>query len=174
MPYSRTIAVLACALLAGCASIVDRHPKVAYADKRHPLADTAIFSCVDTPDFTCGIVRVDDMSTWNHYNGGKRVWVRVLPGEHRIGVIASDGKVVNWLSFVATDVQPGHAYSIEIAAAPPPPSATAHSEHNSNDNKHAVVAASLSASYTDLGKMDSYTVRLGQKTIHTTVLTASF
>ncbi|MEW9571102.1 hypothetical protein ABQJ54_05015 [Rhodanobacter sp. Si-c] len=170
MPYPRTIAVLACVLLAGCASIVDRHPKIAYADKRHPLADTAIFSCVDTPDFTCGIVRVDDRSTWNHYNGGKRVWVRVLPGEHRIGVIASDGKVVNWLSFDAQDVQPGHAYSIEIAEAPAPVVAP----DPRGGKQHSVVAASLSASYRDLGKMDSYTIRLGRQTVHVTELTASF
>jgi hypothetical protein len=172
MPHPRTIAVLACALLAGCASIVERHPKIAYADKRHPQADTAIFSCVDTADFSCGIVRVDGISTWNHFNGGKTAWVRVLPGERRIGVIASNGKVVNWLSFDAKDVQPGHAYSIEIADAPPPPPAAAHGSHG--NKQHKVVSASMSVSYNDLGRMDSYTIHLGQQTIHTTTLTAGF
>lgn len=171
MPHPRTVAVLACALLAGCASIVDRHPKITYADKRHPLADTAIFSCVDTAKLTCGIVRVDDTSTWNPYNGGRRMWVRVLPGEHRITVVASDGKVVNWLSFDAKDVQPSHAYSIDIADLLP----ATHDPHaSSGNNKHGAAATSMSVSYTDLGKMDSYTVRLGEKTIHTTRLTADF
>lgn len=176
MPYPRTIAVLACALLAGCAAIVDRHPKIAYADKRHPLADTAIFSCVDTHAFTCGIVRVDEIDTWNHYNGGKTAWVRVLPGEHRIGVIASNGKAVNWLSFDARDVQPGHAYSIEIADAPPPPPPVAapRGSRGSRQHKSKVVTASMSVSYRDLGRMDSYTIHLGQQTIHTTTLTAGF
>lgn len=176
MPYPRTIAVLACALLAGCAAIVDRHPKIAYADKRHPLADTAIFSCVGTSAFTCGIVRVDDIDTWNHYNGGETAWVRVLPGEHRIGVVVSNGKAVNWLSFDAKDVLPGHAYSIEIADAPsPPPPVAVQGSHGSHGSmQQGAVTASMSVSYKDLGRMDSYTIRLGQKTIHTTTLTASF
>jgi hypothetical protein len=171
MSCSRTIAVLACALLAGCASIVDRHPKITYADKRHPLADTAIFSCVGSAKFTCGIVRVDDTSTWNHYNGGERVWVRVLPGEHRITVVASNNRDVNWLSFDAQGVQPGHAYSIEIADASSPAVAPATSV---NKPGAAAVGAELSASYQDLGKMDAYTIRLGEHTIHVTKLTADF
>lgn len=173
MFYLRNIAILACALLAGCASVIDKHPKMAYADKHHPLSDTAIFSCVDVPGFSCGITRVDEMSTWNHYNGGKTLWVRVLPGEHHIGVIASNGRAINWLSFDIKDVQPGHAYSIEIAnAPPPPPPAGSHKSHS--DSKHNVAAASMSVSYKDLGKMDSYTVRIGEKSIHTTELTAGF
>lgn len=166
----RNTAVLACVLLAGCASVIDKHPKIAYADKKHPLSDTAIFSCADVPGFTCGITRVDEVSTWNHYNGGKTVWVRVLPGERQIGVIASNGRAINWLSFDIKDVQAGHAYSIEIANAPPlPPSAAPH-----GNKQHNAVVATMSVSYKDLGKMDSYTIEVGKKTFHPTQLTASF
>ena len=182
MHYLRNIAVLACALLAGCASIIDRHPKIAYADKRHPLSDTAIFSCAEVPGFTCGIIRVDGRDTWNYYNGGNTLWVRVLPGEHHVGVVASNGKDINWLSFDIKDVQPGHAYSIEIATAPPPPPPVvvpgSHGKKagktNSNNKQQNAVATSMSVSYKDLGKMDSYTIRIGQNSIHTTKLTASF
>jgi hypothetical protein len=191
MLHLRNIAVLACILLAGCASVIDRHPKIAYADKHHPLSDTAIFSCVDVPGFTCGIARVDDISTWNHYNGGMTLWVRVLPGSRHIQVIASNGQAVNFLSFDAEDVQPGHAYSIEIAEAPPPASLPAAAGSHGKRNKQGqqtqqsqqggkqgkqqvVVSASLSVSYQDLGKMDSYTVLVGQKTFHSSKLTAHF
>jgi len=181
MHYLRNIAVLACALLAGCASIIDRHPKIAYADKRHPLSDTAIFSCAEVPGFTCGIIRVDGRDTWNYYNGGNTLWVRVLPGEHHVGVVASNGKDINWLSFDIKDVQPGHAYSIEIGNAPPPPPVVVPVSHgkkagktNSNNKQQNAVATTMSVSYKDLGKMDSYTIRIGQNSIHTTKLTASF
>jgi len=181
MHYLRNIAVLACALLAGCASIIDRHPKIAYADKRHPLSDTAIFSCAEVPGFTCGIIRVDGRDTWNYYNGGNTLWVRVLPGEHHVGVVASNGKDINWLSFDIKDVQPGHAYSIEIGNAPPPPPVVVPGSHgkkagktNSNNKQQNAVPTTMSVSYKDLGKMDSYTIRIGQNSIHTTKLTASF
>jgi hypothetical protein len=179
MHYLRTMAVLACALLAGCASIVDRSPKVAYADKHHPLSDTAIFSCAEVPGFTCGIIRVDDRDTWNYYNGGNTLWVRVLPGDHLVRVVASNGKDINWLSFDIKDVQPQHVYSIEIATAPPPPVPVAvpHGKKAGKTNgssKQNTVAKSMSVSYKDLGKMASYTMRVGQDTIHTTKLTAGF
>jgi hypothetical protein len=182
MHYLRNMAALACALLAGCASIIDKHPKIAYADKRHPLSDTAIFSCAEVPGFTCGIIRVDDRSTWNAYNAGNTLWVRVLPGEHHVGVVASHANDINWLSFDIKDVQPGHAYSIEIATAPPPPPPVvvpgSHGKKagktNSNNKQQNAVATSMSVSYKDLGKMDSYTIRIGQNSIHTTKLTAGF
>ncbi len=165
----RKMAILGCALLAGCTTLGNKSPRIAYDDKNHPLSDTAIFSCVDNPGYTCGISRVDDQSTWDHYNGGRTLWVRVLPGEHRIGVVASDGRVINWLSFEIKDAEPGHVYSIGLAQAPPPPVA-----HPGAKHAHGPQTASIVVSYKDLGKMDSYSFRYGEKSMHPSQMTASF
>jgi len=174
----RNTAVLLCALLVGCASIVDRHPKIAYADKRHPLSDTAIFACAEVAGYTCGITRIDDMDTWNYYNGGNTLWVRVLPGAHHVGVVASNGRDINWLSFDIKDVQPGHVYSLEIGAAPPPPPIApgAHGKKAGGTSGKTPngVTKSMSVSYKDLGRLDSYTLRVGKNSIHTTELKTGF
>lgn len=153
MLHLRDVAVIsACVLMLGCSAVTNRHPKLTYADKHHPLSDTAIFSCFDAPGIKCGIASVDYNSTWNYYNGGKTLWVRVLPGAHHIGVVAENNRVINWLSFDVKDVQPSHAYAIAI------------------ESKNGA----MSVSYTDLGKMDAYTVHVDPHGLHPAKLTASF
>ncbi|MGC1549946.1 MAG: hypothetical protein WA777_15595 [Rhodanobacter sp.] len=153
MLYLRSIAILfACTLMLGCAPLSSRHPQRAYPDKNHPLSDTAIFSCADAPGVKCSIVSVDYVSTWNHYDGGRTLWVRVLPGLRHITVMAANGRLINRLSFDVEDVQPSHAYAISIDTHGP----------------------AMSVVYKDLGKMDAYSLRVHTWGARSKELTAHF
>ena len=153
MRYARNMAILlACTLMLGCAPLSSKHPTRAYPDKNHPLSDTAVFSCADVPGIKCSIVSVDYVSTWTHFDGGRTLWVRVLPGARHLTVVATNGRLINRLSFDVENVQPSHAYAISI------------------DNN----GPAMTVVYKDLGKMDSYSLQMTSWGSHKTNVTAHF
>jgi hypothetical protein len=143
---------MACVLAAGCSQFAGRRPLLGYTDKDHPKSDTALVVCAEQPEFICGITGVNDKSTWEKYNGGKTPWVRVLPGAQVIRLTLSNSHVINrpWLKI--DNVQAGHVYRISVAL---------------NGNV-------LTATSTDLGQMDSYTIHMPQFPLKPKSYTAHF
>lgn len=153
MLYFRYAAVAsACVLVAGCAHFAGRHPLPGYKDKHHPQSDTAIVACAEQPGFMCGITGVNDKSTWEKFNGGKTPWVRVLPGKQLIRLTLSNLHIINRPSVKIDHVQAGHVYRIDVAFN----------------------GSALTASYTDLGKMDSYTIHMSRFPFSPKAITAHF
>ena len=152
MHYLRILALaLAATLLVACAHTGNQHPRLGYKDKDHPQSDTAIVSCADN-NFHCGIVAVDTVNTWNIYNGGKTMWVRVLPGKRVIKLTLANARYISRPAVTIDDVQPGHVYRIVIT-----------------DN-----VTSLSATYKDLGKADTYSLTMPRTPFPPKVATAHF
>lgn len=154
MQFQRTIAVaVACVLIAGCALVGGRRPMLGYDDKHHPTSDTALIVCAEQmPQYLCGIVGVDQKSTWTKYDAGKTPWVRVLPGDRIVRLTLSDNHLINrpWLKMKG--LQAGHVYRI-----------TARLE-----------GSAVTASYEDLGKMDSYTIHIQRLPLKPKAVTAYF
>jgi hypothetical protein len=154
MQFQRTIAVaVACVLITGCALVGGRRPELGYSDKHHPKSDTALIVCAEQePVYLCGITGVDDKSTWTQYDGGKTPWVRVLPGDRVVRLTLSNNHLINrpWLKM--NGVQPGHVYRITAGF----------------DGK------AVTASYEDLGKMDSYTIHIRRLPLSPKAVTADF
>jgi hypothetical protein len=154
MQFQRTIAVaVACVLITGCALVGSRHPELGYSDKDHPKSDTALIVCAEQePGYLCGITGVDDKSTWTKYDGGKTPWVRVLPGDRVVRLTLSNNHLINrpWLKMKG--IQPGHVYRITAGS----------------DGK------AVTASYVDLGKMDSYTIHIRRLPLAPKPVTAYF
>jgi hypothetical protein len=159
MLYLRNAAIIStCVLMLGCAPITNRHPKIAYSDKSHPQSDTAIISCVGMPDYVCSITTVDELSTWNRFTAGKTLWVRVVPGTHKLGLVVQNGRYVSRASLEVNDTKPGHAYNIALTTS----------------GTNAFGGPVLDATYRDLGKMNSYTIRVGQQALRQKDVTAHF
>jgi hypothetical protein len=153
MHYLRTAAVVvACVLAAGCSQMAGRHPLLGYSDKHHPQSDTALVVCAEQPEYICGITGVNSKSTWEKYNGGKTPWVRVLPGSQVIRLTLSNNHLINrpWLKI--DNVQPGHVYRITVGYS----------------------GTALTASWADLGQMDSYTIHMPQFPLKPKSYTAHF
>ena len=141
MHYLRTMAVVAaCVLAVGCSQLAGRRPLLGYKDKDHPQSDTALVVCAEQPEYICGITGVNDKSTWEKYNGGKTPWVRVLPGDQVIRLTLSNSKLINrpWLKI--NNVQAGHVYRITVGFN----------------------GTAMTATWADLGRMDSYTIHMPQ------------
>lgn len=153
MHYLRNAALaMACVLAAGCAQFAGKHPLLGYRDKDHPKSDTAIVVCAEQPQFICGITGVNSKSTWQMLNGGKTPWVRVLPGDQVIRLTLSNSHLLNrpWLKI--DNVQAGHVYRVEVA----------------------LTAGALTATWKDLGKMDSYTIHMPRFPLSPKQFTAGF
>ncbi|MBM7130551.1 hypothetical protein [Dyella mobilis] len=153
MHFLRNVAVaVACVLAAGCSQLAGRHPLLGYKDKDHPKSDTALVVCAEQPEFICGITGVNEKSTWEKYNGGKTPWVRVLPGNQVIKLTLSNSHLINrpWLKI--NDVKAGHVYRINVAFN----------------------GGALTAAWTDLGQMDSYTIHVPQFPLKPKAYTAHF
>ena len=153
MHYLRTAVVLmACTLMAGCAHFAGRHPLLGYKDKDHPKADTALVVCGQPSPYICGITSVNQVATWEKFNGGKTPWVRVLPGKQVIKLTLSNSKLLNRQQVTIDNVEAGHVYRIDVGY----------------DGKM------LTAEYKDLGKMDSYTIHMPRFPLQPKAITASF
>ncbi|GLQ90066.1 hypothetical protein [Dyella flagellata] len=153
MHYLRTAAVLmACTLAAGCSHFAGRRPLLGYADKNHPAADTALVVCGEPSQYTCGITGVNQVATWEKFNGGKTPWVRVLPGKQMIKLTLSNSHLLNRQQVVIDQVEAGHVYRIDVGFN----------------------GAMLTASYQDLGRMDSYTIHMPRFPFSPKAITASF
>ena len=153
MQFQRKVAVaMACVLIGGCALVGSRRPILGYSDKHHPQSDTAIVACAEQPGFICGITGVDEKSTWSKTDGGKTPWVRVLPGTRIIRLTLSNSHQLNRPWFKIDNVQAGHVYRVDL----------------SFDGK------AMTASYTDLGQMDSYTIHIPRLPLSPKPVTAHF
>ncbi|GAB2569285.1 hypothetical protein ISP15_03500 [Dyella jejuensis] len=153
MHFLRNAAVaMAVVLVAGCAHFAGRHPLLGYSDKDHPHADTAIVVCAEQPDYVCGITGVNDKSTWEKLNGGKTPWVRVLPGKQVIRLTLSNLHIINRPWIKIDNAQAGHVYRIDVALA----------------------NSVLTATYKDLGKLDSYTIHMPRFPLSPKPITAHF
>jgi hypothetical protein len=89
-------------------------PYVMYSDKNHPLSDTAVFSTLRSATGTdrAQIFSVDGKKT-SCWKVGCPLWVRVLPGEHKIKV----GLGSYYLSDkyeVTVVMKPRHVYEAEF------------------------------------------------------------
>jgi hypothetical protein len=147
-----TAVVAACVLAVGCSQFAGRRPLLGYKDKDHPKSDTALVVCAEQPDYICGITGVNERSTWEKFNGGKTPWVRVLPGKQVIKLTLSNSHQINrpWLKI--DNVQAGHVYRIDV-------------DFN---------GAALTATWKDLGQMDSYTIQMPQFPLKPKSYTAHF
>lgn len=153
MQFQRKVAVaMACLLVGGCALVAGRHPIRGYSDKDHPQSDTAIVACAEQADYICGITGVDEKSTWTRYDGGKTPWVRVLPGNRVIRLTLSNSHIINRPWVKIDGVQAGHVYRVDVAFN----------------------GTALTAMYTDLGKMDSYTIHIPRLPLSPKPVTAHF
>ncbi|RUL80044.1 hypothetical protein [Dyella choica] len=153
MHYLRTAAVaMACLLAAGCSHFAGRRPLPGYADQDHPSADTALVVCGEPSQYSCGITGVNQVATWEKFNGGKTPWVRVLPGKQVIKLTLSNSHQLNRQQVIIDKVEAGHVYRIEVGFN----------------------GALLTASYQDLGKMDSYTIHMPRFPFSPKAITASF
>jgi hypothetical protein len=153
MQFQRTIAVaMACVLIGGCALAGSRHPLLGYKDKDHPKADTALIVCAEQKEYLCGIIGVDETSTWTRYDAGKTPWVRVLPGDRIVRLTLSNNHLINrpWLKMKG--IQAGHVYRITAGFS----------------------GTAVTASYEDLGKMDSYTIHIPRLPLKPKPVTAYF
>lgn len=148
----RAAVVLTCMLMAGCSHFAGRRPLLGYAQKDHPQADTALVVCGQPSQYTCGITGVNQIATWEKFNGGKTPWVRVLPGKQVIKLTLSNSRLLNRYSVTIDDVEAGHVYRIDVG-------------FNSG---------LLTATYEDLGKMDSYTIHMPRFPFQPKAITASF
>lgn len=153
MHYLRN-AVLAtvCILATGCSHLAGRHPLLGYADKHHPQSDTAIVACAEQAEYLCGITGVNQQATWEKFNGGKTPWVRVLPGKQVIKLTLSNSRLLNRQQLVIDNVEAGHVYRVDIA-------------YN---------GTLLTASYQDLGQMDTYTIHMSRFPLPPKAITAHF
>lgn len=147
-----TAVVAACILAAGCSQFAGRHPLLGYKDKHHPQSDTALVVCAEQPQYMCGITAVNEKSTWEKYNGGKTPWVRVLPGSQVIRLTLSNSYRISrpWLKI--DNVQAGHVYRIDV-------------DFNGTE---------LTATWKDLGQMDSYSIHMPQFPLKPKTYTAHF
>lgn len=153
MHYLRNAAMaMACVLTAGCVHFAGRRPLLGYTDKDHPKSDTALVVCAEQPGFMCGITGVNDKSTWEKYNGGKTPWVRVLPGSQVIRLTLSNSHQVNRPWFKIDNVQAGHVYRVDVAFN----------------------GTAMTATWKDLGKMDSYTIHMPRFPLSPKPFTAGF
>jgi hypothetical protein len=148
----RAAVVLTCLLMAGCSHFAGRHPLLGYAQKDHPQADTALVACAEPSPYICGITGVNQVATWEKFNGGKTPWVRVLPGKQVIKLTLSNSHQLNRQQVTIDDVQPGHVYRIDVGFN----------------------GGMLTATYSDLGKMDAYTIHMPQFPFRPKAITASF
>lgn len=144
--------VMACTFAAGCAHFAGRRPLLGYADKDHPQADTALVVCGQPSEYICGITGVNQRATWEKFNGGKTPWVRVLPGKQTIKLTLSNLSQLNRQQVAIDPVQAGHVYRIEVGFN----------------------GIEMTASYKDLGKMDSYTIHMPRFPFSPKAITASF
>jgi hypothetical protein len=152
MHYLRTAAVvMACTLMAGCSHFAGRRPLLGYVDKAHPHSDTALVVCGES-QYICGITGVGQVATWEKFNGGKTPWVRVLPGKQVIKLTLSNSRLLNRQQVTIDNVEAGHVYRIDVAFN----------------------GGLLAASYSDLGKMDSYTIHMPRFPFQPKAITASF
>jgi hypothetical protein len=152
MHYLRTAAVIvACTLAAGCAQLAGRRPLLGYADKDHPQADTALVVCGQPSEYVCGITGVNQVATWDKFNGGKTPWVRVLPGKQVIKLTLSTAHQLNRQQLAIDPAQAGHVYRIDVSFN----------------------GALLTATYQDLGKMDAYTIHMPRFPFPPKAITAS-
>lgn len=153
MHYLRIATATAlCMLAAGCAHFAGRHPLLGYADKQHPQADTAIVACAEQAQYLCGITGVNQVATWEKFNGGKTPWVRVLPGKQVIKLTLSNSHLLNRQQLTIDNVEAGHVYRIDV-------------DYN---------GTLLTASYKDLGKLDAYTIHMPRFPLQPRAITASF
>lgn len=153
MHYLRIAAVaMACMLATGCAHFAGRRPLNGYVDKDHPHADTALVVCAEQDPYICGITGVNQVATWEKFNGGKTPWVRVLPGKQVIKLTLSNSHQLNRQQVTIDNVQAGHVYRIDV-------------DFN---------GTFLTASYRDLGQMDSYTIHMPRFPFPPKAITASF
>lgn len=109
-------------------------------------------ACAQQPEYICGITGVNQKSTWDKLSGGKTPWVRVLPGKQEIKLTLSNSHIINRPSVKIDHVQAGHVYRIDVAFN----------------------GSMLTASYTDLGKMDAYTIHLPRFPFSPKAMTAHF
>src|SRR5579859_1761545 len=106
MHYLRILAVaMACTLAAGCSLLAGRHPLIGYKDKDHPHADTALVVCAEQDPYICGITGVNQVATWEKFNGGKTPWVRVRPGKQLIKLTLSNSHQLNRQQLTIDNVQ---------------------------------------------------------------------
>lgn len=153
MHYLRTAAVvMACTFMAGCAHFAGRRPLLGYKDKDHSKADTALVVCGQPSPYICGITRVNQVATWDKFNGGKTPWVRVLPGKQVIKLMLSNEHQLNRQDVTIDNVEAGHVYRIDVGFN----------------------GGMLTASYKDLGKLDSYTIQMPRFPLKPKSITASF
>lgn len=153
MRYLRPAAVvMACTLAAGCAHFAGRRPLLGYKDKDHAKADTALVVCGQPSPYICGITGVNQVATWEKFNGGKTPWVRVLPGKQVIKLTLSNARLLNRQQLTIDNVEAGHVYRIDVGFN----------------------GAMLTATYKDLGKMDSYTIHMPRFPLQPKAITASF
>lgn len=153
MRYWRPATVVAaCTLAAGCAHFAGRRPLLGYADKHHPHADTALVVCAGSSEYVCGITGVNQIATWDKFNGGKTPWVRVLPGRQAIKLTLANTSQLDRQTVVIDQAQAGHVYRIDVGFN----------------------GTSLTATYQDLGKMNSYTIHMPRFPFSPKAITASF
>lgn len=148
----RTAVVLTCMLMAGCAHFAGRRPLLGYSDKGVPRADTAIVVCAEQAQYVCGITGVNQIATWDKFNGGKTPWVRVLPGKQVIRMTLSNTHQLNRQDVAIDNVQAGHVYRIDVGTS----------------------GSVLTAAYKDLGKLDSYTIHMPRFPLRPKAITATF
>jgi len=148
----RAAVVLTCMLVASCAHFAGRRPLLGYSDKGVPHADTAIVACAEQAQYLCGITGVNQIATWEKFNGGKTPWVRVLPGKQVIRMTLSNSHQLNRQDVIIDNVQAGHVYRIDVGSS----------------------GTLLTATYTDLGKLDSYTIHMPRFPLEPKAITASF
>ncbi|RDS81218.1 hypothetical protein DWU98_11820 [Dyella monticola] len=139
-------------LVAGCSHFAGRRPLLGYSDKGVQHADTAIVACAEQLQYVCGITGVNQISTWEKFNGGKTPWVRVLPGRQVIRMTLSNSRQLNRQDVIIDNVQAGHVYRIDVGSS----------------------GTLLTATYTDLGKLDSYTIHMPRFPLEPKAITASF
>lgn len=152
MHYLRIAAVaMACMLAAGCSQFAGRRPLLGYTEKDHSHADTALVVCGDS-EYICGITGVNQVATWEKFNGGKTPWVRVLPGKQVIKLTLSNSRLLNRQQVTIDNVEAGHVYRIDVGFN----------------------GAVFAVSYEDLGKMDSYTIHMPRFPFQPKAITASF
>ncbi len=105
------VILLTCPMLvsAGIRSHFHDKPYVMYSDKNHPLSDTAVFSTIGRGG---QIFSVDGKKT-SCWKVGCPVWVRVLPGEHKIKV-GLGSYYLSDKSEVTVVMKPRHVYEAEF------------------------------------------------------------
>lgn len=141
--------------LSGCA--FHHQPFVAYLDKGHAVADTAIFALSPQEGAVAEIPRVDGMRT-SCWQAGCPFWVRVLPGTHSFMFdykIYSGNQIISLREpqeIVVESMLPGHVYKAELTS----------------------FKGKLRVNVVDLGEKPDYGIAMGLQGVNRKTYPASF